>query len=389
MRYLPLIVKNALRNRRRSILTITSLALSLCLLGVLMALYYGLFLSEAPAGQELRLVTRHKVSITNQMPIYYRDKIRQVAGVREVCTWQWFGGKYKDEERDRSKFFPRLGAEPERLFTVYPEWTVAEDQKKAFLGDVTGALVGNSLAKRLGLNIGDKVVIKGDIFPFDIELTVRGFYSSPIIDESMWFHIRYIEESLKVKAPNRPFGAGTFTMLANSVGDVPRISKDIDALFANSAAPTRTESEQAFGLSFLSFLGNIKLILMSICGAVTFTILLVAANTMAMAVRERVREVGVLKTLGFQPHTILGLILGESAVIALIGGAIGLFLAQGLCFLIRKGPAFAAATKTLSVQPPVFAALLLLSIFIGILSSIIPAWNASRTDILDALRVTD
>ena len=389
MRYLPLIVKNAMRNRRRSILTITSLALSLCLLGVLMALYYGLFLSEPAPGQELRLVTRHKVSITNSMPVYYGDKIRQVPGVKEVCQYQWFGGKYKDEERDRGNFFPRFGAEPERLLAVYPEWVIPEDQKKAFLADVTGTLVGASLAKRLGVNIGDKMVIKGDIFPFDLELTVRGIYSSPIIDESIYFHIRYIEQSLKAKAPNRPFEAGTFAIMTNGPGDPPRVAKAIDDMFANSSAPTRTESEQAFGLSFLSFLGNIKLILLSICGAVTFTILLVAANTMAMAVRERVREVGVLKTLGFRPGTILGLLIGESALIALIGGAIGLFLAQGLCALIRKGPAFTQATKTLTVQTPVFFVLLGVSILIGILSSIIPAWNASRTDILDALRVTD
>lgn len=390
MRYLSLILKNALRNRRRSFLTISSLALSLCLLGVMMALYYALFINPQPSpGQELRLVTRHKVSIVFAMPIYYRDKIRQVPGVKDLITWQWFGGQYKDEERDQSKFFPRLGVEADHIFNVYPEWVIPEDQKQAFLKDPTGALIGSRLAANQKLNLGDKVVIKGNIFNMDLELTVRGIYKSPGADgENLWFHLRYIEEWLKSRSSQRPF-AGTFTILANSPEDVPRIARAVDEMFANTDAPTHTESEQAFGLSFLSFLGNIKLILLSICGAVTFTILLVAANTMAMSVRERVKEVGVLKTLGFRRETILGLLLGESALISFLGGAIGLLLALGLCAVIRKGPAIVEQTTTLTIQPPVLAFLLFLSIFIGVASAFIPAWNAARTDIIEALRFTD
>ena len=158
---------------------------------------------------------------------------------------------------------------------------------------------------------------------------------------------------------------------------------------ANATAPTRTESEYAFGLSFLSFLGNVKVILMSICGAVTFTILLIAANTMAMTVRERVREVGVLKTLGFTDANILTMILGESAMMSLIGGAIGLVIAMGLCAIIRQGPGFLQQTKTLTIQPPILAALLGISIVIGLASAIVPAWSASRSNIIDALRFTD
>lgn len=169
---------------------------------------------------------------------------------------------------------------------------------------------------------------------------------------------------------------------------MPRIAREIDQMFANAPTPTKTESEYAFGLSFLSFLGNIKVILMSVCGAVTFTILLISANTMAMSVRERVREVGVLKTIGFQNGTILGLILGEAAFIALIGGAIGLFIAQGLCAIIRQGPAILQQTKTLTIQPPILLLLLGVSMFIGVASAMVPAWNASRTNIIDALSNT-
>lgn len=386
MRYLPLIVKNCLRNSRRSILTISSLAISLCLLGVMMALYYALFLGAPAKSQARRLVTRHKVSIVFQMPIYYRDQIRNVKGVEEVAIWQWYGGVYKDS-RDQRNFFPRIGVEADKLFKVYGEYSIPEDQKKAFMQDPASCVVGKSLADRFGFKVGDKILIKGDIFPFDLDLTIRGIYtSSETSDETLWFNFKYLENALRNSSR---LAAGTFTMLASDPAEVPRIAREIDALFANAPTPTHTESEFAFGVSFLSFLGNIKVILMSICGAVTFTILLISANTMAMSVRERVREVGVLKTLGFQQSTILGMILGESAVIALIGGAFGLAIAQLLCVMIRQGPAIVDQTKTLTLQPPVVAVLLGIAMVIGMASAIVPAWNAARTNIIDALRFTD
>lgn len=386
MRFLTLIVKNCLRNRRRSFLTIFSLSISLCLLGVMMALYYALFFGAPAKTQARRAVTRHKVSIVFQMPIYYREQIRKVRGVEEVAIWQWYGGVYKDS-RDQRNFFARIAVEADRLFKVYLDYKIPEDQKQAFIQDPAGCIIGKSLADRFNFKVGDKILIKGDIFPFDLDLTVRGIYSSDESnDETLWFNFKYMENAMRTSSR---LAAGTFTILASDPADVPRISKDVDALFANAPAPTHTESEYAFGLSFLSFLGNIKVILMSICGAVTFTILLISANTMAMSVRERVREVGVLKTLGFQNSTILWMILGEAAIIALIGGVIGLAIAQGLCSIIRQGPAIVDQTKTLTIQPPVLLALLGISMFIGVTSAIVPAWNASRTNIIDALRFSD
>jgi putative ABC transport system permease protein len=386
MKFLPLIVKNCLRNRRRSILTIASLAVSLCLLGVMMALYYALFFGGAPKAQARRLVTRHKVSIVFQMPLYYRQQIAKVPGVEEVAVWQWYGGVYKDA-RDQRNFFARLGVEADKLFKVYTNYVMPEEEKQAFIRDPAGCVVNKALADRFGFKVGDKILIKGDIFPFDLDLTVRGIYSAPDgEDETLWFNFKYLENALRNSSR---LAAGTFTILAKTEDDVPRIAREIDQMFANAPTPTKTESEYAFGLSFLSFLGNIKVILMSICGAVTFTILLISANTMAMSVRERVREVGVLKTIGFQNGTILGLILGEAAFIAVIGGAIGLFIAQGLCAIIRQGPAILQQTKTLTIQPPILLLLLGVSLFIGVSSALVPAWNASRTNIIDALRFTD
>jgi putative ABC transport system permease protein len=333
-----------------------------------------------------RIVTRHKVSIVFQMPLYYREKIRQVPGVEEVMVWQWFGGAYKDA-RDQRNFFARLGVEADKLFKVYQDYQLPEEQKKAFIQDPAGCVVNKALAERHGFKVGDKILIKGDIFPFDLDLTVRGIYTSTDFDDdTLWFNFKYLENALRNSSR---LAAGTFTILAKTPEDVPAISRAVDGMFANAAVPTKTESEYAFGLSFLSFLGNIKVILMSICGAVTFTVLLISANTMAMSVRERVREVGVLRTLGFQKGTILWLILAESALISLIGGVLGVVIAQGLCAIVRQGPAILQQTKTLAIEPPVFAALVGLSMVIGVVSAIVPAWNASRENIIDALRFTD
>jgi putative ABC transport system permease protein len=386
MRYLSLIVKNCLRNRRRAFLTISSLAISLCLLGFLVALYYALFIGGPSPAQSRRLITRHKVSITFVMPYFYHEKIAKVGGVLAVLPWQWYQGTYKDN-RDQRNFFPRLATEPDRLFQVYTDYRIPEDQKKAFLADRASCIVGGATARRHGFQVGDRIQVRGDIFPVNLDLVVKGIYESPEgDDENLWFHYEYLRQSMPGRVGD---SAGTFTMLVDDPANVPRIAREIDELFRNATVPTRTESEYAFGLSFLSFLGNIKVILMTICGAVTFTILLIAANTMAMSVRERVREVGVLKTLGFTQGGILWLILGEAAATSLIGGTVGLLLAQGLCIVARNAPPIVTQTKTLTLQPPVLLFLVLLSAGIGVLSAAIPAIQASRTPILDALRFTD
>jgi putative ABC transport system permease protein len=384
LRYLPLIAKNSLRNRRRSILTICSIGASLCLLGVLMAIYHAFFFGEPTPGQALRLITRNKVSLVFPMPIYYRDKIRQVPGVKEAIVQQWFGGVYKDA-RDQNNFFARFAVEPDRFFDVITDLEVPESQKIAFQRDRAGALIGRTLAQRLNLNIGDKITLQGDIFPVNLEFTIRAIYDMQDEDENMYFHLNYLFESLPVG--RRDF-AGTFTILADSIESVPRVALAVDEMFRNATVQTHTESEKAFQLSFVSFLGNVKLFLLSICAAVTFTILLVSANTMAMTVRERTREVGVLKTIGFTNGSILGIILGEAALISLIGGALGCSLAVLMCGVVRQMPAFIQQLKTLTIAPPVFAACLLVAVLIGVMSAFVPAWSASRTSILEALRHT-
>lgn len=382
-RYLSLAFKNSLRNKRRSLLTISSIAVSLCLLGILLAMYDALFHSEQTPGQALRLVVRHKVSLAQPIPRSYEQKIRTVPGVKELSPFNWFGGTYKDS-RESKNFFARLGVEPESFFKIRTQLEIPGDQKQAFIHERTGAVVSKDLANKLNFKLGDRVTLTGDIYPVTMELKVVGIFEDPDALDTMYFNVEYLRDLLPVA---RRSLNSTVTVLADSPESVPRIAKAVDAMFANSSPPTKSESEQQFALSFVSFLGNIKVFLLVISAAVTFTILLVSANTMAMSVRERIKEVGVLKTLGFTNGTILGMIIGEAMAIALIGGIIGTAIAA----VLSLGVAHAAVgvvpqLHNLAITPLTGLACLGLALLLGVISSFIPAWSASKTNILDSLR---
>jgi putative ABC transport system permease protein len=384
LRYLPLVVKNSLRNRRRSLLTVLSIGASLCLLGVLMAMYWAFYYSEPSAESALRLITINRISLANPMPASYLQRIRAVPGVREVMIWQWFGGIYKDA--DFKNFFARFAVEPEKIFVTNPEYQVPDDQKKAFLNERTACLVGRPLAERFGWKLGDRVTVIGDIFPVTLEFTIRAIYDAPRDNENLMFHYDYLRESIAERRRDR---VSSFVVLAGSAEAVPRIAREIDDMFRNAPDQTRTETERAFELSFLGYLGNVKVFLLAVCGAVTFTLLLVTGNTIAMSVRERVREIGILKTLGFTPASILGIILSESVAISIAGAALGLGVSVGLCEFIRRAPNMFVDLKALHVPPVVAGLGLMLAIAIGICSSAVPAWTASRRPIIECLRFTD
>jgi putative ABC transport system permease protein len=382
VKYLSLILKNGIRNKRRSILTIASVGVSLCLLGVLLAVYAVFYVSEAPPEQALRLVTRNKISLTVTMPGYYRDQIAKMPGVKHVMTANWFGGVYKDQ-RDPNNFFARFGVEPERLLLVRPEMIMPEDQRQAFVKERTACVLGKPLADKLGIQLGQRIQMKGDIYPVNLELIVRGIFTGDINDEVLYFNQEYLNELLPVA---RRSNAGSFYVLADSLESANRLGKQIDTVYYNFPVQTKTESEQAFSLAFASSLGNIKKFLLSICAAVMFTVLLVSANTMAMSVRERVKEVGVLKTLGFTTEAVMGIILGEAAVISFLGGLVGCLLASFLCVGLRGAGGFLPQLKQAAITPGVAATTIGAALCIGLISSFIPAWSASRTSIVDALK---
>jgi putative ABC transport system permease protein len=353
-------------------------------MGVLLAIYQAFFYANPTPGQALRVVTRNSISLAQPMPQAYREKILKIPGVKEIAIEDWFGGIYIDDRPEH--MFARFATDPDKIFNVRTEIKIPEDQKVAFQRDRTGCVLGRGVAESQKLKVGDKLTIMGDIYPFNLELTVRGIFDADNNVDLMYFSRTYLEESI---AEGRRGNAGMFLILANSTDDVPRIEKAVDEMFRNSPTQTKTESESAFSLSFVSFLGNIKLFLLIVCAAVMFTMLLVSANTIAMSVRERVREVGVLKVLGFTNAMVLGIILTEALVVSLLGGALGVFFASGMTGIVRRGPAFLDQLKTLSLSPEVAAICLGIAAVIGVISAFVPAYQASRISILEALRSTD
>jgi len=379
-----LILRNVLRNRRRTILTLMSTAVSLAVLGFLVALYQGFFFAEQSSPSEaLRLISRHKVSLTNPLPASHQSRIAAIDGVQAVSAWSWFQGKYKDEKPEN--FFARFAVDPVAIQKVRLDYVAPPEQWAAFVRDRTGCAVGRKIADAHGMKLGDKVHITGDIYPVDLELTIRVIYDHPKNAECLMFQREYLNELMKANG-GKGDTVGTYAIIARSADDVPRIAKAVDAVFENSPAPTKTESEREFGLSFMAFLGNIKLYLAVICGAVTFTILLVSANTMAMSVRERTREIGILRTLGFTPGEILGTVLGESVLIALLGGVAGIAVTFALTRAAAAGLGPWGEMMKFRWEASVIVALF--AVVIGFASAIVPAFFASRRGIVESIRFT-
>ena len=385
MRYLPLILKNCWRNRRRTILTVASIGVSMCLLGVVVAMYHAFYMGAPAPDQALRLVVRNRISIAVALPLAYRDNIQRIPGVRDVMYANYFQGVYKDARNPKNQF-ARFAVDSEKLFKVFGEFRIPEDQKEAFLRQRSACVIGRDVADSLHLKLGDRMPIRGDIFPGDFEFTVRGIFDSPRPSGVMYFDREYLEQSMSER--RRGF-VGMYYIRIDDPGHSARIAQAIDDEFHNSTAQTKTESEQAFTVGFLSLLGNVKMFMIAISAAVVFTILLVSANTMAMSVRERVREIGVLKTLGFTPAAVLGLILGEACALSVAGGLIGYLISALLMRMVARTP-FGGFLPTLpAIELPVAAACIAIAAAIGLVSSLVPAAGASRLPIVEALRSSD
>ncbi|HVQ63987.1 MAG TPA: FtsX-like permease family protein [Terriglobia bacterium] len=378
MKYIWLLYKNVMRNRRRTLLTVTSIAVSLFLVTTLLTLLNELQNPIETPASALRLITRHKVSLFNSLPIAYRQKIAKVDGVEAVMGSMWFGGVYKDP----SNFFGQFAADTEQFFQVNADMTLPAEQKEAFLKDRTGCLVGNSLAKRFGWKIGDKIHLKGALFQFDPEMTVRAIYEGGSdLGSTLFFHWEYFNEGL-----NNAGFTGTYTIRARSAQEVPKIAEQVDALFQNAPVPTKTETERAFILGFVSMLGNVQFLISSICSAVIFAIILVAANTMAMSIRERVREIGVLKTLGFFNDRILFLLIGESLLLSLFGTLLGALGARVLYSNLDIATLTSGFLLRLNVNPQILLTCTAIGCGVGLLAAGVPAWRASRFPVVEALR---
>ena len=378
MKFLPLILRNVFRNKRRSVLTILSISMSLFLISTLRTLLEQLESRPMTEESATRVLTRHQTSLANVLPISYREKIRQTPGVVEASAYQWVGGIYKDP----ANFFAQFAVDADRFFTVYSDiHTLAPDQKEAFQKEKTAALVGVTLAKRYGWKLGDRVTLQGTIFSANIDLVIRGFIHGAGSDSMMLLRHDYLNELW-----NNYDSSGVFAVRVRSAEEIPAVIDSIDGTFSNSTAPTKTETEKAFLLGFVSMIGNVRTLVASISTVLIFTVILVAANTMAMSIRERTGEIAILKTLGFAPGHILGVLIGESALIAVVGGLFGSIGAR----LIFSGMDISSMTTGFIDQFNVTWATVALAAGIGLVvafaSTFIPAWNASRLAIADAVR---
>jgi putative ABC transport system permease protein len=377
-KYVPFAIKNTLRNRRRTLLTILSVGISLFLLGTLITVYFAFYHREGPPEQALRLATRHRVSLAFALPEYYADQIAKIPGVKLTTRWSWYGGIYIDRRPEHN--FSRFAVDADKIFLMRSELHVPADQRAAFERERTAAAVGRSIADRLNLKLGQKITLQGDIYPGNLELTIRAIFDGEN-DGVLYFHRDYLEEGLSAARKGR---TGMIWSMAESAEAAPKVAAAVDDMFRNSPFQTKTESERAFQLSFISMVGNVKLILLSICSAVTFAILLVAGNTMAMSVRERIKEVGVLKTLGFTSGGVVVMIVAEAMLIALAGGVLGNLLAFGMVRWVSKMPMI--FVQGMRMPPAATAISLGLALVIGLASSLVPAVNAARLPITDALR---
>jgi len=372
------VTKNVFRNKLRTSLTLISIMFSLVLLTLMMTVWRAFYIDKGAPEASLRLVTRHKVSLTNVMPWAYENKIRSVPGVVAVASMNWFGGKYKDDKPDN--FFAQFYVEPENITQVYSDWRIPEDQKQAWFKDRAGVAVGRQLADRLHFKVGDRVHLIGTIFP-DVDLTVRAIIDGPEVNDAMWFNRKYVDEGTKWMSDK----SGMYSIRVASVDDVPRVSHAIDDMFRNAPEPTKTETEKAFQLGFIAMLGNVKAFILAIAGAVTFAILLVSANTIAMSIRERIREVAVLKTVGFTRNGVLALFVGEAVLVSLVGGVCGLALAS----LVIKGMAqspMGGLFRNISVNTPTALVALSVAALVGFISAFLPAYRASNLNIAEGLR---
>jgi putative ABC transport system permease protein len=374
------IVRSAFRNKRRSFLTMLSISFSLLLLTLMISIWRTFYIDQVAPEAARRLVVRDRVSLAFFLPAYYRDKIRGVPGVTAVAPITWFEGKYIDDRPEH--FFARLATDPNEYLKVASDKITPADQVKAWQQDRAGALVDVTLANKYGWKIGDRVHLQGTIFPTNLDLTIRAIYHRDPPQNALYFNAKYLEESVSWFKGQ----AGWYSAQIDSAENVGRASKQIDDMFRNSPLQTKTESEKAFQLGFVASLGNVKAFILGICGAVAFAIMLVSANTMAMSVRSRTREVAVLKTLGFTRGRVLSIFVSESVALAIAGGVIGVLVAIPLVAMLTHQFIGLGIPLDMKVKVPTAALALAVSVVLGLVSGYLPAYRASRVNIVEGLR---
>jgi putative ABC transport system permease protein len=377
-----LLLKNAFRHKLRTLLTMVGLIVAICAFGLLRTIIDAWY-AGVDGTSSVRLITRNSISLTFPLPLSYAERLRNVEGVTGVSWSNWFGGIYITERN----FFPQFAVEPASYLALYPEYVLKDEEKKAFILDRQGAIVGRKLADQYGWKIGDQIPLRGTIFPGTWTFTLRGIWDGvdAKTDESQFlFHWQLLAESNRKRFKRGADYVGVYVVRINEPDNAPVVSERIDALFKNSLGETLTETEKAFQLGFVSMSEAILVAVNAVSFVIIIIIMAVMANTMTMTARERLAEYATLKALGFSPGFVVKLLFGESLVIALIGGGAGLLLTLPIAAGFAKAvgtlfPVFMVSQTTMLYQ-------ILASLVVGVVAAAWPAWKMSRIDIVNGLR---
>ena len=377
-----LLLKNAFRHKLRTMLTMVGLVVAICAFGLLRTIIDAWY-AGVEGTSSTRLVTRNAISLTFPLPLNYAERLKTVEGVTGISWSNWFGGVYITERN----FFPQFAIEPASYLSLYPEYILKEEEKKAFILDRQGAIVGRKLANQFGWKIGDQIPIRGTIYPGTWTFTLRGIWDGvdAKTDESqLLFHWQFLSESVRKNIGKRADYVGVYIVRINEPNNAPIISERIDAQFKNSLAETLTETEKAFQLGFVSMSEAILVAINAVSFVIVIIIMAVMANTMTMTARERLAEYATLKALGFSPGFVVKLLFGESLVIALIGGGLGLLVTLPIAASFAKAvgtlfPVFVVSNTTMALQ-------ILASVTVGVVAAAWPAWKMSRINIGNGLR---
>ncbi|MBI4755596.1 MAG: ABC transporter permease [Betaproteobacteria bacterium] len=381
MYLLKLVLRNALRRRLRTALTVLGLVIAVVAFGLLQTVVDAWY-AGAEGASAARLITRNSISLVFPLPLTYREKLRRMDGVRVVAAANWFGGIYKEPKN----FFPQFAVDP-AYFDLYPEYRMDDAGKRAFLRERKGAVVGRKLAQDYGFRVGDPVTLKGTIFPGNWEFVVRAIYDgrdARTDTSQFFFHWDYLNETVRKTMPRRADQVGLFVLELSDPQRAAEVSRAVDAMFRNSRAETLTETERAFQMAFVSMTEAIVVAIRVVSFLVIFIILAVMANTMAMTARERLGEYATLKALGFGPGFLALLIYGESLAMALGGGLAGMALTWPVAGAFRD--AVGSLFPVFEISPETVALQLACAVAVGAAAALVPAWRATHVGIVEGLR---
>jgi putative ABC transport system permease protein len=375
------ILKNALRNKRRAMLSVLSVAVSLFLLVTLLVALREITLPPEDIGAALRVAVRNRISIANPLPARQLPIIERIPGVETVSPFSWFGGKYQNEE---GMTFGQFAMDAKKLRGIFGEAKMSEAEYQQFMEIRDSCILGKITAEKYKLKVGDRITLESTIYPCTLTFKIAGIYSGTIDDRNMLFHQEYLDESC-----GSPGYVGMWWLKVRSAEDMGPVTAAINKAFANTSAEVRAESERAFQLSFISMWGNIKILVSSICTVVVFTLVLVTASTMSMAIRERFRELAILKAIGFKRRELFALILAESFGLAAVGALVGV----GAAFLLYTYGDISKMTRgvfvSFEVTPRIVGLATLVAAGLGIIASIAPSIAVMRMSVVNGLKTLD